>query len=180
MPEYYAPGDDLTVEIATGTVKPRYAVGDHLWVREAWRTMAGWDGCPPRNMPGGIWVRYEADGRVTFNPNGIVTPKDEPPEIDGKLRPGMFMCKWMSRIWRTVTAVRAERLQDISEEDAIAEGALAWVEAALAPKNEFAATHLSAYPTAAFQVWWDTIHGKGMAADNPWVFAYTFETEGGA
>jgi len=46
------------------------------------------------------------------------------PEWVGKLRPGMFIPRWASRLTLYVTEVRVERLHDISREDARAEGAI--------------------------------------------------------
>lgn len=86
--------------------------GDRLWVREAWRTTGDDGRCddmPPRRLqPHTVW--YEADGPAPAE------------ECTGKLRPSMFMPRWASRITLEVAAVRVERLQDISEEDAVAEG----------------------------------------------------------
>ena len=89
-----------------------YQVGDGLWVREAWRVTSEWDDLPPRLItPGVPW--YEANG--------------SPGSPAGRLRPGVFMPRWASRITLEVTAVRCERLQEITEEDAKAEGASLWV-----------------------------------------------------
>ena len=91
---------------------PYGAPGDRLWVREAWRSTGDDGRCddmPPRDMQAHqVW--YEADGKA---------PADE---LVGKLRPGMFMPRWASRITLEVVSVRVELLQDISEADAIAEG----------------------------------------------------------
>jgi hypothetical protein len=94
------------------TAKPLWIVGDLLWVRETWRTDEVWDGHPNRNIPKGGSVMYLADEGW----NGIVAFGW------GRYRLGMFMPRWASRITLEVTGVRAERLQDISEADAIAEG----------------------------------------------------------
>lgn len=92
-------------------------LGDGLWVREAWRTAATFDRlngielgrlcseCPP--------LQYEADTRRRF--------WDEQ-EFPGRLRPSRFMPRYASRINLVITAVRVERLQDITAADALAEG----------------------------------------------------------
>lgn len=86
--------------------------GDRLWVREAWRSTGDGGRCddmPPRDLqPHEIW--YEADGKAPES------------ECVGKLRHSMFMPRWASRITLVLESVAVERLQDITEADAIAEG----------------------------------------------------------
>ena len=91
----------------------RWRVGDRLWVKETFRGAAGYDHQPPRdwgNKP--IW--YCADG--------------EPPAsgswwfLSNRARSPLHMPRWASRIDLLVTDVCVQRLQEISEEDAMAEG----------------------------------------------------------
>lgn len=90
---------------------PWYAEpGDRLWVRETYALHHAWDGHPP--TAGGsaskrVWHRADA-------PNAI--------DGRGRWRPSIHMPRWASRITLEVTSVRVERLQDITEEDARAEG----------------------------------------------------------
>ncbi len=99
-----------------------------------------------------------------------------------KQRPSIHMPRWASRITLKVTDVRVERLQDISEADAIAEGA------ELVGYNPFDAGPMvrtehyavKATPCAWFKDLWDSINatrndGEYAWAKNPWVAAYTFE-----
>jgi hypothetical protein len=89
--------------------------GDRLWVREAFsgpHCMEKTDELPA--MPPGQWpqesaIWYWADGNPDY---GDWT----------RPRPSIHMPRWASRITLEVTEVRVERLQDISEADAIAEG----------------------------------------------------------
>lgn len=97
---YNYAGDELVSEA-------RFAPGDRLWVREAWRATGEWDCHPPRAIQPG-YTRYEADPCVAHS--------------YGKLRPSIFMPRWASRLTLMVTDVKVERLQDISEADAVAEG----------------------------------------------------------
>lgn len=135
----------------------RFAVGDRLYVREAWRTVgaAGMlDTTPPRILdPQAIW--YEADGEAPSN------------EFAGKFRQGMHMPRWGSRLTLLVTDVRVHRLQNISEEDAEAEGA----EPLLVPPDGGSAPHVEGY-----RVLWDKINAdRGFGWDtNPWVVAVSF------
>lgn len=141
-------------------VCPFGQLGDRLWVRETWRADAHYlDGRPPRDIPSGSFVAYEAGlQEVPF------------PAAMGRLRPGMFMPRWASRITLEVTDVRIERLQDISESDAIAEGVESY---ALDGKPSISdALNL---PAAYFRYLWDHINGQGAWDENPWVWAITFK-----
>ena len=89
---------------------PHGKPGDRLWVRESWRVSNAYDHLPPRDIPQWYPVEYEA--------TSIVANKN----VLGKLRPSIFMPRWASRINLELTAVLVERLQDITEEDAMAEG----------------------------------------------------------
>jgi hypothetical protein len=79
--------------------------GDLLWVREAWTTHKCFDHIPPRDLKTRS-IHYVADGQVET----------------GKYRQGFHMPRWASRILLEVTEVRIEKLGEISEADAIAEG----------------------------------------------------------
>jgi hypothetical protein len=99
---------------------PYGQLGDRLWVREAFRlvrTVPG--GADGDKIPPSMFLdstrKFEADGSTSL-PDGWM-------RVFGKLRPGIHMPRWASRITLEVTGVRVERLQDISEADAIAEGA---------------------------------------------------------
>lgn len=100
---YETPDTDYKVTL-------RYMPGDRLWVREAWRTHVGSDHVAPREISPELLIQYEASG-PSFGDG-----------LSGKVRPSMFMPRWASRLTLTVTDVRVQRLQEISEADAIAEG----------------------------------------------------------
>lgn len=88
--------------------------------------------------------------------------------------PSMFCPQGLSRILLEVVSVRVERLQDISEEDAIAEG-VDNLMAAEAVGN--APTKAMVLPSAihGYSHIWDKINGAGSWAANPWVWAITFK-----
>ena len=125
--------------------------GDRLWVREAWRAVDLVDDCAPRELTAGCRVWYEAD--APHQPGY------------GRYRPPMFMPRWASRITLEITAVRIERLQDISEADAIAEGA-PW--AACGSPQE--GSHKAGYAAL-----WESINGTGSWAANPLVWVVEFK-----
>lgn len=100
----------------TRRIKHSAEVGDTLWVRETWGTIQACDHMKPRDVPVNSAVGYLATQDImTWCQTGC-------DGAAGKWRPSIFMPRWASRISLRVTAVRMERLQDISEEDAKAEG----------------------------------------------------------
>ena len=148
-----------------------YAPGDRLWVREAWRTECNFDHLPPRDlMPDGQQWRYEADGTWSDHDDMTAAP--------GRLRPGMFMPRWASRAFVTVTDTRVKRLQEISEEDATAEGLRqiwnpghddhrVWT-------YDRAKDFIGCWDArGAYKHLWSTINGAGSWDTNPWVAAYS-------
>ncbi|MDX0424475.1 hypothetical protein GOC88_16575 [Sinorhizobium medicae] len=135
-------------------------VGDRLWVREEF---SGPYHFKPKVNPPATWpvdcdVWYWADG----NPDHADWTKP---------KRAMHMPRWMSRLTLVVTGVKVERLQDISREDAIAEG-LEWV----APTYGISgiASTWNGDARESYFALWDHINGTGAAAKNPWVVAYAY------
>lgn len=85
--------------------------GDRLWVRETWAAHRDEDNLPPRECSRD--VRFYA---VEHGKQHGLNPRI------GKWRPSIHMPRWHSRILLEITDIRVERLQDISEADAEAEG----------------------------------------------------------
>jgi hypothetical protein len=137
-----------------------YAPGDLLWVRETWAEACELDedDKPATDMR----TYYRADGE----PFSRYLDPDTDTWRDGlKWKPSILMPRWASRITLRVTAVKVERLQDISEEDAKAEG----VETPILP-------HWPSAPfKSAFRGIWLDLHGPGSWEANPWVMAVSFE-----
>lgn len=119
------------------------------------RIKDGWmKGPVPKERPqkGSVW--YDADPHTHEHHEEEWWP----------WRPSTHMPRWASRITLEVLGVRAERLQDIGEEDARAEGA------GLAVYMDGGD---SGY-RAGFRSHWESIHGPGSWAANPWVWALEF------
>lgn len=128
--------------------------GDRLWVKETWKADQIWDGTRPLDIPEGEAILYTADEHATrIVPFGW-----------GRGRPSIFMRRWMSRLTLELTAVRVERLNEISEEDAEAEGVIGlYVQKDDAPSR-----------AVAFRDLWESINGAGSWAANPWVWVLSF------
>jgi len=138
--------------------------GDRLWVRE--RCELTTDDCEP----GAMSVRYLADGEVKDIGTGM--PDSCPGLVDwinGRWsRPSIHMPRWASRILLEITAVRVERLNDISEADCIAEGCSGGH--GVIPDYGYHAT-----PFEHYHWIWESINGAGSWAQNPWVWVVEFK-----
>lgn len=148
---------------------PYGAPGDLLWVRETWAVPHQYDGHKPSYIPISARVHFQADGKL----GGLLK------------RPSLFMPRWASRLTLQLTDVRVERLQDISEQDAMAEGVTKVRDACNVIKgfdyDKSGLCHSNA--VTPFSKLWEEINGPGqMVGDefvsawdaNPWVWALTF------
>lgn len=143
--------------------------GDRLWVRETWAD-----------------VDYESreDGMVCtrtatiYRADGVGLGEFGPDEI--KWRPSIFMPRLASRITLEITGVRVQRLQDISEEDAIAEG----IHYDEAMKGYQVGDGMSGIfyhgrnPRISYRDLWDSINGELSWELNPWVWVVEFRRVG--
>ncbi len=122
-----------------------YSIGDRLWVREAF--CWGSEGEPGAKD----FAIYRANYYSDNVGDRLLAP----------WLPSIHMPRWASRLTLTVTDVRVERVQEISKDDAIAEG-----------------IHPAHIVVGEFSDLWDSIYGKKPGrswADNPWVVALTFD-----
>lgn len=156
--------------------------GDRLWVREAWRVSKKHDAVAPRDLWACMMtVMYEAGAYSNNDDEGGRTVDGElmAPDWRGKYRPSMFMPRWASRITLEVTGVRVERLQDISDADAIAEGAYLFPAEGGGYKFDCGEQE---YDTAveAYRHLWDSLNAaRGFGWDaNPWVWVVDFQKVG--
>lgn len=170
--------DQREPEAKGKVVRCRFGLpGDLLWVRETWRVSNKNDGLAPRDLPHarGMTVMFAAGGSRAHDDTGQYVNDDAYPESlpdwAGKLRPSIHMPRWASRITLRITDVRVERLQEITEADAIAEGirraGRRW------EAKEICVTPISA--SDAYRGLWEYINGPGSWAANPWVWAVAFE-----
>jgi len=170
------PGQEISVEAPYVHIACPYGQpGDRLVVRESFRFPASLDKFSPsvvgeKALAAGYrsaWAptQYEADGSRTGQWRGFDTPPME--TVPGKLRPGIHMPRWASRILLEITDVRVERLQDISKADAIAEGLTQTASGSWLPGP-------CDHPEWAYHQLWDQINGAGSWDANPWVWAISF------
>ena len=147
---------------------PFGAVGDRLWVRETWMPDA------PRN---GTWADVEFYG-CKGSPLSMIPERYRKPEHcihraswDGSemvgWTPSIHMPRWASRITLEITGVRVDRLQDISDSDAKAEGC--WYGRG-GGEPDFAVSPADHFPTL-----WASIYGEESWQANPWVWVIEFK-----
>lgn len=118
----------------------------------------------------GLWVRETIDARqpvARYVADGKALECGHT-KLKPKIIPSIHMPRWASRINLEITNVRVERLHDISDEDAKAEGtSLVHV-----PKNM--PTRKEKY-YFAFTNLWESINGRGSWKKNPWVWVIEFK-----
>ncbi len=135
--------------------------GDKLWVRETHHVQE--------------FEAIERDGVYT-PAERFVSYRADSPMLPVIWKPSIFMPRWASRITLEVTEVRVERLQDISEEDAKAEGADPVV---LLPDDDTGLLTTVMHDTKGdhrdgFAALWSSINGLGSWQANPWVWVIDF------
>ncbi len=137
-----------------------YRCGDRLYVRESWAPLDALNhiDCGPQALA--CRGFYRADENTT------------PGEIS-RWRPSIHMPRWASRLTLTVTEVRAQRLQEISEADAVAEG----INPSPGGWWSGAEGQAGTTPQAAYALLWNSLHGPDAWDANPWVVAVTFTVE---
>lgn len=135
--------------------------------------------CPYGQVGDILWIR-ESFSKVEFKDKPILYLfKANPDHQSMKWKPSIHMPKVAARIWLRITNVRVERLQDISEEDAKAEGIdelfdssveERWKNYGLEPYNKPLNN-----PASSFMTLWWRINGMDNWDANPWVWVIEFE-----
>lgn len=136
--------------------------GDLLYVKETWAHTSQLNLSPDDDNYGYV---YKSDGQPWS-------------DIEGwRWKSPMFMPKAAARMWLEVVNVLPQRLQDITEEDAIQEG--------IECENPEAGTYGSfknykdgqygMSPIGSFKTLWDSIYGEGAWESNPWVWRVEFK-----
>lgn len=149
------PKQDLICDFLGIGSLSKYNIGDVLWVRETFTNSEEYP-----------FIFYKADAD----------------DVSIKWKPSIFMPKKACRLFLQVKSVRVERLQDITEEDAIAEG--------IKPSEDFAGLYFLygstknygritrtdyVEPIKSFHSLWLSINGPTSWVKNPWVWVIEFE-----
>ena len=160
----------------------RFRVGDRLYVREtcwAEELHTGSDG-----------VRFAADAAFQWIDNtqaaadawqAMFHYRGRGKDRVGNKVPPLHMPRWASRLTLTVTDVRVQRLQGVSEEDARAEGIEPLDEGYRGGNGHFHAGDLTQIDehtaVLAYRALWNSLHGPDAWSANPWVAAISFTVE---
>ena len=135
-------------EPATKQVKPPFQPGDRLWVRETWGK--------------------DDNGEYVYRANCGLTEDDSFPPSMFRWKPSIHMPKAAARIWLKVNAVWVDKVQNISEDEARAEGCLPLL-------DRYGVVMIAA--RGVYHARWDQGYarrGYGWGA-NPWVWVIEFE-----
>jgi hypothetical protein len=158
--------------------------GDRLYVREDYYQRGHWEPINGAQTKGGRqkWAFVPADQTVLFDPPAEYRKgrhHKDPATVAWHKRLARFMPRRASRLTLTVTDMRVERLQDISEADAIAEGIHRFDDGWHFERNpEPAFMRLVGIdPVKMFRWLWNSINGPEAWDKNPWVTAITFTVE---
>lgn len=180
---------------------PYGQAGDRLWVRERWRIGAfrQADGAFPNRFaldflaspelartpwcypPIDAWTKLSRQSLQECAKAAAAGSKDLWEDGDGwgwehgkspcRWRPSIHMPRWASRITLEITGVRVERLRDISEADAIAEG----IERKDSVWKDYRTDGGWSCPINSYWSLWDSINGPGSWDANPWVWVVEFK-----
>ena len=143
-------------------IRPRYQAGEVVYIKEVW------------------WTTEPTEGFVYFKADWDSGLPCEMLNENGKWKSPLFMPAWAARYFIQITDVRAERLQEITDSDAIQEGVIfmggiadnfdeaPWC-ASIADQEPVK------YPKTAYARLWDSINKKNLWESNPWVWVYKFE-----
>jgi hypothetical protein len=152
---------------------PFGAVGDRIWVREAFRVHS--------RATDAATLVYKASERNSWTEQTHRVPVAvcNKPATPEKWTPSLHMPRWASRITLEITDVRVERLNSISESDAIAEGLERYNDDGIIYYGPFGRGDCR--PEVAYRDLWLSIYGAESWQANPWVWVIKFKRiEGGA
>lgn len=167
--------------LTTGHIAAKHGrPGDRLWVREAFQPIYA-----PEFQPFGRNGGREANWRTGegYAPRYMATDErvewvDREDNLQSdRAEPAVHMPRWASRITLEITDVRVQRLQEITEEDAKAEGVEEWCSCVCHDETnvQTCSDCGDRHGRDGFVGLWDAINGKRAPWDsNPWVWALTF------
>jgi hypothetical protein len=159
---------------------PQPCVNDGYWWNDSkddhddvsfWPTYSTCLPCPYGKPGDRLWVR---ETHMIHGGEIAYAATDQHLVGCDRWKPSIHMPRWASRITLEITGVRVERLDDISEADAMAEGA---------ERPVLSATELDGIPVHpmtgsyadGFRDLWESINGPESWAENPWVWVVEFQ-----
>lgn len=170
--------------------------GDLLWVRETWGVFDRGSVDPfevGEVLPDPLTVEYALAYRATDEDSSVPATWVEAPlghrvlAADERWRPSIHMPKWACRLWLRVESVRVERLQHVTNEGAVAEGAtgregfwsLDWSRigrsSRFAPSGKLTVRDIGlTSPRLAFANAWNSIRPENPWGQDPWVWVVAF------
>lgn len=200
---------DEISQITNGELKPKYDLGDIIYVREtckvgAWKDedhKVAFDYKASPELTKTPWIEFndierfeelhlktiEELDKLGIQPHRFDEDQErfyykwEPGQSPLRWKPSIFMPMEAARFFLEVTNVRAERLQDISEEDAIAEGIeeiSKTTESKLPIYRNYLPDEILGFlsPEYSYQSLWDSLNAeKAPWKSNPWVWVYEFK-----
>jgi len=128
--------------------------GDRLWVRESWQFEIN-----------ALCAAQDSNGPFVYAADGDRAGR----RIDDRWRPSIHMPRWACRLVLEITAVRVERLQAITEADALAEGSMEWAGEQNTPIRDLD----TGDERIAFAALWDSTGGTWDS--NPWLWVIEFK-----
>lgn len=145
---------------------PYGQVGDQLWVRETWAIAS-----KATDLVKVYYAASEKQSHTEFHEYfPVELAKDMLPTWP-KYRPSIHMPRWSSRITLEITGVRVERLQDIGEEDAQAEG----FHGPMTGTDWYDINQVGKTPSECYKELWTIINGSSSWDANPWVWCIEFK-----
>jgi hypothetical protein len=169
---------------------PYGRAGDRLWVKETWAVAAKHNTTKPTDLPErSMTIAYRAGGHSCNDEAGWKSFNEDASGLHiGQWRPSLFMRRWMSRLTLEITAVRVERLQEISEADAVAEGCdpshgllgsdrLSGYEGRLGfdvVNGKAVMRKEPSRPIQRYRWLWESVNGAGSWEANPFVWVVSF------
>lgn len=166
---------------------PFGAVGDRLWVRETWSVVSHAfddDGLmidyvpdrPAKAVHEQPFGRGYYSGHAIYAADGGFTWGDDDGCVDGRScwKPSIHMPRWASRITLEITGVRVERMYDISEADARAEG-VEQLRGGFWRHYQPGWTQHQLSARGSFVTLWKSIYGEESWQANPWVWVIEFK-----
>lgn len=185
---------DITLNQAVDVRIPYGNAGDRIYVRENFK-MVGWDfedGIVNLEFADGTQYEFDDVGDGSewvvnqlekLEDKGVLkmVEGEDRMEYTGKhhpFSPSIHLPKWGSRFWIDIGEIVVERLQDISEQDAISEGvekdSSGWYKTYGGP-DVWGRTHKERTAKKSFQTLWKSINGVESWDKNPWVWVIKFK-----